>query len=744
MTLLSIMNFLSLQAIRHSYILVQLQVETQSYYLKRDINMKKIKIFLASALNELSEQRNELARFILGVNNHLIDEDFYVDLQLCEELDPAFVLSRKQDEYNAYIQNADYVFFLFLSHVGQYTKEEFEIAYAHFQQHQTPHILTYFYREHVADITCESGQFAEELSEKYGHYYCICNNLETIKLALLLQISQCFSTLKQVTLKNGRICLNDVDYLSMQQTDVIAGNQEYQKIVNELNTLTEKIELLANERPLQEDLLIEYNRQKDDLLSRKLSIEEQSLAYMSKIYDDIIHGSISALKAKLYRLIEQGRITEADQLLSMSSMEGFQNSHQQFFAQQQELAKECIDLYQQKISLTRMQKLTPDRIELIHTCYQKIKTIVELTGHSENTLIPYLHFLEETDQNPDEIEDLTAYIQWCYMKPGYQVPLKDYSDLYNELLHHYEANQNHKKASELLTQFVEKVESSSETDAFILCEACIRIQTHYRHIYPDLDTIRYWQKEALHYAEQSDSDYQKAICYKEMGGIAGLTENFDEMENYFSESLTYMEQLYNNNPEKWISEYIKLCLMYGNIYQNKANELTESTNDIYSFVSDNENGAERWEESIKRSASWREKAGSYYQKAYEFANQHVSRYDTFKNQLILCQCMPGMGMYYESVNQLKKATDLYWEYINTLLDIYLTAPHEAAYEIMEGLVHPIRFWIYYRAFDDAQFALDAYESIVFTFYTHNPEKYVEYARYARELKVDLLDEREWV
>ncbi len=498
-------------------------------------------------------------------------------------------LSRKQDEYNAYIQNADYVFFLFLSHVGQYTKEEFEIAYAHFQQHQTPHILTYFYREHVADITSESGQFAEELSEKYEHYYCICNNLETIKLALLLQISQCFSTLKQVTLKNGRICLNDVDYLSMQQTDVIAGNPEYQKIVNELNTLMEKIELLANERPLQEDLLIEYNRQKDELLSRKLSIEEQSLAYMSKIYDDIIHGNISALKARLYRLIEQGRITEADQLLSMSSMEGFQNSHQQFFAQQQELAKECIDLYQQKISLTRMQKLTPDRVELIHTCYQKIKTIVELTGHFENTLIPYLHFLEETDQNPDEIKDLTAYIQWCYMKPGYQVPLKDYSDLYNELLHHYEANQNHKKASELLTQFVEKVESSSETDAFILCEACIRIQTHYCHIYPDLDTIRYWQKKALHYAEQSDSDYQKAICYKEMGGIAGHTENFDEMENYFSKSLTYMEQLYNNNPEKWISEYIKLCLMYGNIYQNKADELTESTNDLSNFVSNDEN-----------------------------------------------------------------------------------------------------------------------------------------------------------
>ncbi len=706
--------------------------------------MKKIKIFLASSLNELSEQRNELARFILGVNNNLIDEGLYVDLQLCEELDPAFVLSRKQDEYNAYIQNADYVFFLFLSHVGQYTKEEFEIAYAHFQQHQTPHILTYFYREHVADTNSESGQFAEELSKKYGHYYCICNNIETIKLALLLQISKCFSTLKQVTLKNGRICLNDVAYLSMQQTDVIAGNLEYQKIVDELNALMSKIELLANERPLPEDLLTEYNRQKDDLLSQKLSIEEQSLAYMSKIYDDIIQGSISALKSRLYRLIEQGQITEADQLLSMSSMEGFQNSHQQFFTQQQELAKECIDLYQQKISLTRMQKLTPDRVELIHTCYQKIKTVVELTGRFENTLIPYLHFLEETDQDPDEIEALTAYIQWCYMKPGYQVPLKDYSDLYNELLYHYELNQNCKKAYELLAQFVEKVENTSETDAFVLCEACIRIQSHYGRIYPDLDTIHYWQKKALHYAEQSNSNYQKAICYKEIGGIAGITENFDQMENCFSKSLTYMEQLYSNNPGKWISEYIELCLMYGNIYHNKADELTESTNDLSNFVSNDENWEEHWKASIKRSAAWREKAGSYYQKAYEFARQHVKRYDTFKNQLILCQCMPGMGMYYESTDQLKKATDLYWEYINALLDIYLTAPHEAADEIMEGFVHPIRFWTYYRAFDDAQFALNAYEKIVFTFYTHNPKKYVEYARYARELKVNLLDEREWV
>lgn len=709
--------------------------------------MKKIKIFLASSLNELSAQRNELARFILGVNNNLIDEGLYVDLQLCEELDPAFVLSRKQDEYNAYIQNADYVFFLFLSHVGQYTKEEFEIAYAHFQQHQTPHILTYFYREHVTDTDSESGQFAEELSKKYGHYYCICNNLETIKLALLLQISKCFSTQKQVTLKNGRICLNDVDYLSMQQTDVIAGNLEYQKIVDELNALMSKIELLANERPLPEDLLIEYNKQKDDLLSQKLSIEEQSLAYMSKIYDDIIQGSISALKSRLYRLIEQGQITEADQLLSMSSMEGFQNSHQQFFTQQQELAKECIDLYQQKISLTRMQKLTPDRVELIHTCYQKIKTVVELTGRFENTLIPYLHFLEETDQDPDEIEALTAYIQWCYMKPGYQVPLKDYSDLYNELLYHYELNQNCKKAYALLAQFVEKVENTSETDAFVLCEACLRIQHYYAAFSPTVKTlnlIHYWQNKALGFAKQSNSDYQKAICYKEIGGIAGITENFDQMENCFSKSLTYMEQLYSNNPGKWISEYIELCLMYGNIYQNKADELTESTNDLSNFVSNDENWEEHWKASIKRSTTWREKAGSYYQKAYEFARQHVKRYDTFKNQLILCQCMPGMGMYYESTNQLKKATDLYWEYINTLLDIYLTAPHEAADKIMEGFVHPIRFWIYYRAFDDAQFALNAYEKIVFTFYTHNPQKYVEYARYARELKVDLLDEREWV
>lgn len=74
---------------------------------------KLIKIFLASSIDELKETRNELARFVLGLNNRLISQEIYIQMELCEEMDNAVPYVRKQDEYNAFIKNADFVFFVF-------------------------------------------------------------------------------------------------------------------------------------------------------------------------------------------------------------------------------------------------------------------------------------------------------------------------------------------------------------------------------------------------------------------------------------------------------------------------------------------------------------------------------------------------------------------------------------------------------------------------------------------------------
>ena len=63
---------------------------------------------------------------------------------MCEDMDNAIALSRKQEEYNAEIRDSDLVFFLFLTKAGQYTLEEFEVAYKSFRDTNKPKIITYF------------------------------------------------------------------------------------------------------------------------------------------------------------------------------------------------------------------------------------------------------------------------------------------------------------------------------------------------------------------------------------------------------------------------------------------------------------------------------------------------------------------------------------------------------------------------------------------------------------------------
>ncbi len=712
-------------------------------------NMQKIKIFLASSLDELREQRNELARFVLGINNHLISQNIYIELELCEELNPAFVLSRKQEEYNNYIRNADYVFFLFLTKVGTYTREEFEVAYQHFQEYQKPHILTYFYHDPATDASSESHKFAEELSERYGHYYCICNNVETIKLALLLQISNCFSNLQNVTLKEGHVYLDDVDYLAFDETDIISGNLEYQQVIQKLNLLEQQLEQYARTPDEKREEIISCKIDREMLLQQKQNIEDQSLKYMRKIYEDILHGSISEFKARLYHLIEQGKLNEADNLLQLSTLDNFSNNHQQLQMQQHEMAKECIELYEQKISLTEMQMLAPQRIDLISECYRKIREIVEMSGKFENALIPYIHFLVKTDGDLKEIESVIAYIQWNQMKPGAQIPFKDYCDLYNELLDFYLSKRSGRQFQETLSQYIERIENATEADPDALFDACIKIQFYLT----DLDTKRQWLEKALNYATENNSDYQTAIYYKEMGCLEGISENFEKSESCFQKSLTCMEALYNADPEKWIQETVQVYLVAGNIYMNKACDLIEQTNDVVSFLTNDgtlklndQNWDQRfsnWKQNAQKAQTWKQMATPYYFAAYILIEYHLKTYDTFANRQILCQCLTGLGIYYEEEQNISKASDAYWDYVNLLLEIYEEAPYQVVNEILEGFVRPIRVWIRFHVWGDAQFALENYESIANTFYEKNPVKYREYVQYASTLNNEFLDEKEW-
>jgi hypothetical protein len=90
--------------------------------------MKKYKVFLASS-GELAQERKEIALMISRQNNAWVEKDIYLELVIWEELLHSFRGERIQDYFNRKMLECDIVIVLFFKKVGQFTEEEFKLAY---------------------------------------------------------------------------------------------------------------------------------------------------------------------------------------------------------------------------------------------------------------------------------------------------------------------------------------------------------------------------------------------------------------------------------------------------------------------------------------------------------------------------------------------------------------------------------------------------------------------------------------
>lgn len=105
--------------------------------------MNNVKIFLASSF-ELKSDRDQFEIFISRKNKEWVAKGVFLELVIWEDTLECMEQNRLQDKYNEAIKSCDIFVLLFSTKVGQYTKEEFEIAFGHFQKTKKPIIFTYF------------------------------------------------------------------------------------------------------------------------------------------------------------------------------------------------------------------------------------------------------------------------------------------------------------------------------------------------------------------------------------------------------------------------------------------------------------------------------------------------------------------------------------------------------------------------------------------------------------------------
>lgn len=139
---------------------------------------KTIKIFLASS-GELLEERREVELFVRRENRKLNLRNIYLDLVVWEDLRHSFQGERIQDYFNEEMLKCEVVVFLFWKKVGDFTKEELDVAYEQFKAGKKPRSLYVYFKSGqipIAEINEEIlkiNQLKKEIEtaeELYGHF----------------------------------------------------------------------------------------------------------------------------------------------------------------------------------------------------------------------------------------------------------------------------------------------------------------------------------------------------------------------------------------------------------------------------------------------------------------------------------------------------------------------------------------------------------------------------------------------
>lgn len=288
---------------------------------------KIINIFLASSIVEFENERMAIENFIRNISDKF-EEHYDVKLQplLCENFDDAVSKIRKQEEYNKKIRNSELCFFLFFTKVGQYTREEFDVARAKFLDTGKPKIYTYF--KVITDEKVEQGlyDFMNELDKTLGHYFGMFDHLDTVKLRILLSIKLQEMDFIEIKTDNGKCIVDGNAVMSLENVSEFANNQIFNQLKLEFSETEEKYFKLKAKYAddcCDENTALEYAEiatKRQNLIDSIEGLQKNIFNMSLRMCKDEIHGEITQRQKEAYRLFESGDIEGANRILDFAEI----------------------------------------------------------------------------------------------------------------------------------------------------------------------------------------------------------------------------------------------------------------------------------------------------------------------------------------------------------------------------------------------------------------------------------------
>ena len=539
--------------------------------------MKKIKIFLASSITDLREDRLQVGDFIRQLNELYLDNGIHFSLVKCEDYDNAIAAGGKQSEFDREIRESDLIFFLFFKKVGDYTRHEFEVALDAFKTSNKPKIITYFkYVNTPEEANEEIKAFMALLDGELKHYYNTYNHIDALKLGMLMQIKLMKLDATEVKLQDGAVTLNGKQIAKAENVPILRGNETLMELTRKKTELTKALNAnraayLADPTPENETAFFNASAELNEVSKQLTEIEKATMEFMSTVAEMTSDGKVLTYRQKeALKYYDQGNYDAAQAILSDEERE----NELERAENKAESARNEIQGYVNEdllwIKTEKTKGVTADGAVKIREKYEKVVALVEKHDLDKAVLYDYASFLYEQKDYTEAVR-ISEKLGRYYNAPDASAEEDDVATLYNLLgvlysdtQRYAEAEDAHNNALEIFKRLSERNPDSYEPD---LADSYNNLGNLYS------DTQRYAEAEDAHnnaleirkrLAKRNPDAYEPglAMSYNNLGNLYSDTQRYAEAEDAHNNALEIFKRLSERNPDSYEPD---LATSYNNL-----------------------------------------------------------------------------------------------------------------------------------------------------------------------------------
>ena len=551
--------------------------------------MKYIKIFLAMSEEDMGAEFNELSDYIRSLNDLYIGRSIFFELCMPGETDA--------DD----IDGSQYFFLLFYRDADENIVEDFDIALKKFNANKTPKIVTYFKIAEEGSISEGVRSFMERLEKGLEHFYNKFDNIDTVKLSMLLEMARNQETKIDIEFQDGKVLADkkEVEDISLDNIPQYFKNEALNKLREErLRLEGEYVELRTaiKENPDDDELfrkLYDVNERKNKADEQFHQMEMDILKMTSTIVEMTSDGKPLTVRAK--KAIEYFNAGDyencKDVLDDEERRRAWEKADEKEAAQKAAIETEREGLINEiriKIDTIKAQGINNESEKEIIELYEEAKEKIFEYNLNLELAIDYVVFLWEQKRLYGGIkigEEIYKYFKWRRLIKEYE----DYIDVLSLLGHLYYFTRQYEKAEEKCQELLDIGMKSIRDGINIGVGTCARLYScgiegliyKAENRYGEsenklLEALNMWgmlnDQNRLYVQNEATSckrfcevflyiyKYNLGILYQETGRNA-------EAEEKYEEALEIERKLSETNSSAYICDMVMSCNNLGILYQ---------------------------------------------------------------------------------------------------------------------------------------------------------------------------------